>query len=151
MRSGNLWLCLGAVAGLLGVAAGAFGAHVLENSLSSDALVTHGLAARYQIYHALALLAVAWRAEQASSLAIRISGASFVFGIVVFSGSLYALSWSGVRTWGALTPVGGVALMVVVGEKFAKPMEPEQLRRITRWILPLVALSILIQMFRYWS
>ena len=46
---------------------------------------------------------------------------------------------------------GGVALMVVVGEKFAKPMEPEQLRRITRWILPLVALSILIQMFRYWS
>jgi hypothetical protein len=45
---------------------------------------------------------------------------------------------------------GGVALMVVLGEKFAKPMEPEKLQRITRWILPLVALSILIQMFRYW-
>lgn len=45
---------------------------------------------------------------------------------------------------------GGVALMVVLGEKFAKPMEPDKLQRISRWILPLVALSILIQMFRYW-
>ena len=45
---------------------------------------------------------------------------------------------------------GGVALMVVLGEKFAKPMEPEKLQRITRWILPLVGLSIVVQMFRYW-
>ena len=45
---------------------------------------------------------------------------------------------------------GGVALMVVLGEKFAKPMEPEKLQRISRWIIPLVALSIVIQMFRYW-
>ncbi len=45
---------------------------------------------------------------------------------------------------------GGVALMVVLGEKFAKPMEPDKLRRITRWILPLVGLSIVIQMFSYW-
>ena len=46
---------------------------------------------------------------------------------------------------------GGVALMVVLGEKFAKPVEPDKLRKITRWILPLVALSIIIQMFRYWT
>ncbi len=45
---------------------------------------------------------------------------------------------------------GGVALMVVLGEKFAKPMEPEKLHKITRWILPLVGVSIVIQMFRYW-
>ena len=45
---------------------------------------------------------------------------------------------------------GGVALMVVLGEKFAKPMEPEKLQRISRWIIPLVGLSIVIQMFRYW-
>ncbi len=45
---------------------------------------------------------------------------------------------------------GGVALMVVLGERFAKPMEPEKLQRITRWILPLVGLSIVVQMFRYW-
>jgi cadmium resistance protein CadD (predicted permease) len=46
---------------------------------------------------------------------------------------------------------GGVALMVVLGERFAKPMEPEKLQKITRWIIPLVAIAIVIQMFRYWS
>ncbi len=46
---------------------------------------------------------------------------------------------------------GGVALMVVLGERFGKSMEPEQMQRVTRWIIPLVALAIVIQMFRYWS
>lgn len=102
---------LGATLAGLAVAAGAFGAHGLKGRLTPDMLEVFETAARYQMYHALGLLAVAWAATRWPGAAVSIAGWCFVAGIVVFSGSLYALSVSGVRWLGALTPLGGVAFM----------------------------------------
>ena len=104
---------LGAVSGFLAVAAGAFGAHGLKSRLDADALAVWETAARYQMYHALALVAVAWlgtRGEAAGRWATR-AGWAFVAGTVVFSGSLYVLALTGVKAWGAVTPLGGLALL----------------------------------------
>jgi uncharacterized membrane protein YgdD (TMEM256/DUF423 family) len=67
---------------------------------------------RYHFYHALGLFAVAWMSKNTVSGLVSAAGWAFVFGIVVFSGSLYILSISGVRWWGAITPIGGVAFLV---------------------------------------
>lgn len=107
----NLWLAIGAFAGLTGVAAGAFGAHGLRHRLTPDMLAIFETAARYQMYHALALVALGLAADRLPAGAIRNAGALFTAGIVVFSGSLYALSISGVRALGAITPIGGVAFL----------------------------------------
>jgi uncharacterized membrane protein YgdD (TMEM256/DUF423 family) len=104
----RLFVTLGAVFGGLAVVLGAFGAHALRGSLSPDDLATFEIGVRYQMYHALALLAVAWAATQWESSA----GWAFVVGIVVFSGSLYTLVITGQRWLGAVTPVGGVAFIV---------------------------------------
>lgn len=69
-------------------------------------------AVRYQLVHALALLAVAWLADRSPSPVVNLAGWSFLAGVVVFSGTLYVLSMSGVRWWGAVTPLGGLALLV---------------------------------------
>lgn len=108
-RFGTLGAALGAVA----VAAGAFGAHALRARLAPDMLAVFETGARYQMYHALALLAVALligRQAPAHPLA-RAAGWLFTAGIVLFSGSLYALALTGVRTLGAITPVGGLAFI----------------------------------------
>jgi len=97
--------------GLTGVAAGAFGAHALKTRLDPEALAIFDTAARYQQLHALALLGSAWVAQQWPGRAARASGLCFSAGIVLFSGSLYALSLSGVRWLGAITPLGGLLLM----------------------------------------
>lgn len=103
---------LGAILALLGVAAGAFGAHALKDRLPPDLLVTFETGARYQLIHALALiLAGLAAAHLPGSRALDASGWAFVAGIVLFSGSLYALALSGVRVLGAITPFGGVAFM----------------------------------------
>jgi uncharacterized membrane protein YgdD (TMEM256/DUF423 family) len=103
---------LGASSAFLAVAAGAFGAHALRSSLSPDLLVVFETGARYQMYHALALLAVAWIAARWPGAAVRVAGWSFVAGTVLFSGSLYALALTGERGFGAVTPLGGVAFLV---------------------------------------
>ncbi len=108
----NVWLTLGALCGLLAVGAGAFGAHALKEHLPADRLETYHLAARYQLWHALALLAVGLLADRSPRRALSIAGGALLIGVIVFSGSLYALSLSGVRTWGAVTPIGGVSLMI---------------------------------------
>jgi len=98
----------GALFGFLGVAAGAFGAHALKSRLEPGALSAFDTAVRYQIVHALALLASSWAIQQWPG---RIANASAIFfgvGIVLFSGSLYALSLSGEHLLGALTPIGGI-------------------------------------------
>lgn len=105
------FVAIGALCGLLGVAAGAFGAHSLRERLSPDLLAVFETGARYQMYHALALLAVAWAATRWSSAWLTASGWLFVAGIVIFSGSLYLLSLTGVRWLGAITPIGGVAFL----------------------------------------
>jgi len=101
---------LRAINGFLAVAAGAFGAHALKERLSPERLDTWALAARYQMFHALALLAVALLASRGGRL-VTASGWCFVAGIAVFSGSLYLLAASGTRWLGAITPLGGLALL----------------------------------------
>jgi len=102
----------GALFGLTGVAAGAFGAHALKARLDPDALAVFETGARYQLVHALALLGAAWVAQQWPGRAARLSAMLFGAGIVLFSGSLYALALTGVRGLGAITPVGGVLLLL---------------------------------------
>jgi len=105
------WLFLAAVNGFLAVAAGAFGAHALKARLDVAALAAFEVAARYQMYHALALLGVAWLTASRSTSAGSAAGWCFTLGIVVFSGSLYALTLGGWRWMGAITPIGGLLLL----------------------------------------
>ncbi len=110
------FLILGALSAGIAVAAGAFGAHALRARVEPRLLEVFETAARYQMYHALALIAVAWLLERVSgSPAERpatIAGWSFVAGTVLFAGSLYAMTFTGVRALGAITPLGGVAFLV---------------------------------------
>ena len=108
----RLFFGLGCILGALGVALGAFGAHGLRNTLSAADLATFEIGVRYQMYHALALLAVAWAVERWGGPLTTAAGWSFVVGIVVFSGSLYMLVLTGPRWLGAITPIGGVALIL---------------------------------------
>ena len=102
---------LGAVFACLAVGAGAFGAHALKAILPGEMLAVFETATRYQLYHALALFAVAWAGERYRPVTVRVAGWLFVLGILLFSGSLYALALSGVRWLGAVTPVGGLAFL----------------------------------------
>jgi uncharacterized membrane protein YgdD (TMEM256/DUF423 family) len=107
----RLFFVLGSIAGFLGVALGAFGAHALKQRLPPDLLTTFEVGVRYHLIHALALLAVAWAATRWPGGSVQLAGWFFVAGILLFSGSLYALSLSGVRQLGAITPLGGVAFL----------------------------------------
>jgi uncharacterized membrane protein YgdD (TMEM256/DUF423 family) len=102
---------LGAVLGALGVAAGAFGAHALKGRLTPEMLAVFETGVRYQLIHALGLLAVAWAATRWKSASIRVAGWLFVVGILLFSGSLYVLCLTGIRALGAITPIGGAAFI----------------------------------------
>ncbi len=108
----RIFFALGALFGGIAVILGAFGAHALRSTLSPDDLSTFEIGVRYQMIHALALLAVAWASTQWESAAVVAAGWAFVAGIVVFSGSLYTLVLTGQRWLGAVTPVGGVAFIV---------------------------------------
>ena len=110
MRS-RLFGPLGALSGLMGVAAGAFGAHALRAVLPPDLLQAFETGSRYQIAHALALILTAFALERRAGGALAWAAWLFLVGQVLFSGSLYALALSGVRLWGAVTPFGGVCLM----------------------------------------
>ena len=102
---------LGCVFGFLAVAAGAFGAHALRARLGAEMLAVWETAARYQMYHALALLAVAMAAGRAPAGGWTAAGWLFTAGIVVFSGTLYLLAFTGTRWLGAVTPLGGLCLL----------------------------------------
>jgi uncharacterized membrane protein YgdD (TMEM256/DUF423 family) len=105
------FLLLGAISGAIAVAAGAFGAHGLRSRLSPEYLAVFETGARYQMFHALALLGAAWTSERSPGAAATAAGWLFVAGTVLFSGSLYALTLSGARALGAITPFGGVAFI----------------------------------------
>ena|SRR5438876_6924460 len=105
------WFVMGALLGLIGVGFGAFGAHALRARLSAEALTTFETGVRYQMYHAIALLAVAFAIQRWGGSLSTWAGALFAAGILVFSGSLYALALSGVRAFGAITPLGGLAFI----------------------------------------
>ena len=107
----RFFLAIGAVLAGLGVAAGAFGAHGLEGRVSPERLETFRTAVTYQMYHALALLVVAWLAAQGWGSVIHGAGYCFIAGILVFSGSLYLLVLTDTSWLGAITPFGGVAFI----------------------------------------
>ena len=105
------FLLIGSCAGFLGVALGAFAAHGLRGRLSAESLDVFETGARYQLYHALAILIVAIAAARFDGWGVRSAGWLFTLGIVLFSGSLYALALTGTRTFGAITPIGGLAFL----------------------------------------
>ena len=108
----RLFFGLGALTGGLAVALGAFGAHGLRTRLAADALAIFETAVRYQMYHALALFAVAFALTRWPwSVLPAVAGWLFVAGTVLFSGSLYLLALTDTRWLGAVTPFGGLALI----------------------------------------
>ncbi len=106
------WVVIAATAGFIAVAAGAFGAHALKDRLKADDLTTFEVAVRYQMYHALALLAVAWVSSVSPSRVASAAGVCMVLGIILFSGSLYGLTLLKWRWLGPITPIGGVAFLM---------------------------------------
>ena len=111
--SGTIWLRIGAISGGLAVIAGAFGAHGLEGVLTSKAFDVFETAAKYQMYHAPALVAVGLLAMLGRpGRALTFAGWSFLLGTLIFSGTLYALAFTGIRWLGAITPIGGVFLIL---------------------------------------
>jgi len=121
----NVWLLTGALIGALAVGCGAFGAHVLQGALERAAgkgelseqqvakrLANWETAARYQMYHALALLAVGFLAQRGDTRIAHLAGIVFTVGTLIFSGSLYALALSSQRWLGGVVPIGGVLLII---------------------------------------
>lgn len=108
----NIWLGISSIFGMLGVALGAFGAHALRSRLEPRMLEIFETGVRYQMYHVVALFMVAFLASKVSDPITNVAGSCFIIGTLVFSGSLYILALSGIKWLGAITPVGGVFLIV---------------------------------------
>lgn len=110
----RLFLAIAALLGGLAVAGGAFATHALKEQLPERMLAVFETGARYQMYHALALLAVALLLQRAESQTpwLAAAGWAFVAGSLIFSGSLYGLSLSGIKWLGAIAPLGGAALIL---------------------------------------
>jgi len=105
------FFALGALSALIAVAAGAFGSHGLKSRLDVDMLNVFETGVRYQMYHAFALIAAAWAATKWPGTLVSTGGWLFVVGTLLFSGSLYLLSLTGLRWLGAITPLGGLAFL----------------------------------------
>ena len=105
------FLMIAAISGLLAVAIGAFGAHGLKGKLTEDLMAVYQTGVQYHFYHTLALLLVGILALHAPQLSLNWSGYLFAVGILIFSGSLYVLALTGIKWLGAITPLGGLALM----------------------------------------
>lgn len=103
---------LGALSAFISVAAGAFGAHSLRQRITPEMLGIFETAARYQMYHALGLIAVAWAVERWPGTYTHSAGWCFAAGTLLFSGSLYTLALTGDRWLGAVTPLGGLAFLL---------------------------------------
>lgn len=97
--------------GLTGVALGAFGAHGLRGIVPPDLLATFETGVRYQMYHTFALFATALLFGRADNRKLRTAGILFIVGIVIFSGSLYAMTFTGIRMFGSVTPFGGLGFL----------------------------------------
>lgn len=108
----QVFFVVGSLSAFVAVALGAFAAHGLRGRLSPDMLNTFEVGVRYQMCHALALLAVAWALTRWPGSSASAAGWLFVAGTVLFSGSLYVLTLTGVRWLGAITPLGGVAFLL---------------------------------------
>ena len=110
----KIFLVIASILGGLSVVAGSFASHALKEKLSQYSLDIFQTGARLQMYHSLALLMVAFLLiiEELPQSLMVVAGYAFITGIVIFSGSLYALSMTGIKWLGAITPIGGVVLIV---------------------------------------
>ena len=108
----KFWTIFGALSGFVSVAMGAFGAHALAEKLDEKMLAAFKTGAQYQMYHSLALIAVGLWARSHPGNSTSIVGWSFVFGTILFSGSLYAMALTDIKVLGAITPLGGLSFMV---------------------------------------
>jgi uncharacterized membrane protein YgdD (TMEM256/DUF423 family) len=107
------FLMLGSLSAFLSVALGAFGAHALKSKLSTDMLNVYQTGVQYHMIHSLGLILIALLADRlGNSSLVNVSGWALFIGIVLFSGSLYALSLSGIKVLGAITPLGGVSFLL---------------------------------------
>jgi uncharacterized membrane protein YgdD (TMEM256/DUF423 family) len=105
-------LVIAGLSGFSGVAAGAFGTHALSRRLTPERLATFETAVRYQLWHTFAIFAVVvLRTIGPDAVCETVAGWSFVAGVLLFSGSLYLLVFTGERRWGIVTPLGGLALL----------------------------------------
>ncbi len=107
----RLFFLMGSISALMAVVLGAFGAHGLKGRLTTEMLNAFEVGVRYQMYHALALLAAAWALSRWPRAEVTAAGWLFLAGTIIFSGSLYLLSLTGVRWIGVITPIGGVAFL----------------------------------------
>jgi uncharacterized membrane protein YgdD (TMEM256/DUF423 family) len=107
----RIFFVIGSISALIAVSLGAFAAHALKGRLDAGLLATFEVGVRYQMYHALALFAVAWAITRWPGSTVIASGWLFVAGTMLFSGSLYAISLTGARWLGPITPVGGILLL----------------------------------------
>lgn len=107
----NLFIGLGALGAFVSVAAGAFGAHALKQVLQSDMLTVYQTAVDYQFFHSLGLIAIGSLQKVSPRRHQAVAAWTMLAGIIIFSGSLYILSMSGIRWLGMITPVGGVCLL----------------------------------------
>lgn len=108
----SLLLALGSFIAGFAIAGGAFGAHFLKDVLDPSMLAVFDTATRYQMNHGLGLCVVAWAVDRYPEKRLEPSGWLFLVGIILFSGSLYGVSLTGMRWLGAVTPIGGVILLV---------------------------------------
>ena len=110
------WIVIGALSGFFGVVFGAFGAHALKSSLDDKAQAIYHTAVQYHLFHALVLICLGiWAGQnlgQGFESYIKLAGWAFTVGILVFSGSLYALAITQLKFLGAITPIGGVSFLI---------------------------------------
>ena len=106
------WLLIGSIAGFLGVAGGAFGAHALKSRVSEQMLANFDTGTRYLLAHAVALLVVGMLAGRPGTNGLTVVGSAFTVGMIIFTGSLWIMALTGHKWLGAITPIGGTALIV---------------------------------------
>ena len=111
MNSDRVFFSIGSALAGIAVAVGAFGAHALKGRVETQLLEVFSTAAKYQMFHALALLALAWAVTRWPDAGLELGGWLLTAGTVVFSGSLYLMAFTGARWLGAITPIGGLLLI----------------------------------------
>lgn len=120
----KLWLVSGALLGMIGVMLGAFGAHALKSFLeSSQRLDTFETAVKYQFYHALALILLGYVAKEFPQKTWLWGGNAMLAGVLIFSGALYLICFTGIKAFGAIAPIGGTLLVIgwaLIAWTFAK-------------------------------
>lgn len=105
-------LCLAALSAFFSVALGAFGAHYFKTRLSEYSMSVYEVGVRYQFYHTLGVMLIALTGVFISTILIKVAAVLMLMGIVIFSGSLYLLAFTDVKSWGAITPIGGLLFLL---------------------------------------